>query len=42
MQLSFIPDGIYIKRERDVGTINVQGFFVLINEGQVFVVCSLG
>ena len=42
MQLSFIPDGIYIKRERDVGTINVQGFFVLINEGQVFVVWDEG
>ena len=33
---------MYTKREREVDTINVQGFFVLINEGQGFVVWEEG
>ena len=35
MQLPFIPDPKeYIQREREVGVANVQGFFVLVNEGR--------
>ena len=33
---------MYTKREREVGTVNVQGFFVLINESQRFVVWEEG
>ena len=43
MQLPFIPDPKeYIQREREVGVANVQGFFVLVNEGRGFVVWEEG